>query len=56
MQQVNPGRLIAYIDRSWDLRRDIQDHIHRLLPAIQDRARQTNEFAIELLRAPVAAH
>lgn len=55
MQQVNPGRLIAYIDRSWDLRREIQDHIDRLLPGIQERARRTSELVTALLRAPAAA-
>jgi polysaccharide pyruvyl transferase CsaB len=49
LQQVNAGRLIAHIDRSWDLRRDLQARIDRALPALQARARQTNKTAVRLL-------
>jgi polysaccharide pyruvyl transferase CsaB len=49
VQEVNPGRVLAYIDRSWDLRRDIRAHIEASLPALQARARETNEFAVRLL-------
>lgn len=55
MEQVNPGRLIAYIDRSWDQRREIQDHIRRFLPPIQERARETNRLVLNLLRTPAPA-
>jgi polysaccharide pyruvyl transferase CsaB len=55
LQQVNAGRLIAHIDRSWDFRRDLQDRIDRALPALQERARETNRIAVRLLlnRTPV---
>jgi hypothetical protein len=49
LQQVNAGRLIAHIDRSWDLRKDLQARIDRALPALQARARQTNKTAVRLL-------
>jgi polysaccharide pyruvyl transferase CsaB len=49
LQQVNAGRLIAHIDRSWDFRRDLQDRIDRALPALQERARETNRIAVRLL-------
>jgi polysaccharide pyruvyl transferase CsaB len=49
LQEVNAGRLIAHIDRSWDLQRDLQDRIDRALPALQERARETNEIAVRLL-------
>ncbi len=55
MEQVNPGRLIAYIDRSWDQRREIQDHIERFLPPIQERARETNRLVMGLLKTPAGA-
>jgi polysaccharide pyruvyl transferase CsaB len=55
LQQVNAGRLIAHIDRSWDLHRDLQARIDRALPMLQERARETNNIAVRLLldRTPV---
>jgi len=54
LQQVNAGRLIAHIDRSWDLHADLQGRIDRALPGLQERARETNRIAVRLLlnRAP----
>jgi hypothetical protein len=49
LQQVNAGRLIAHIDRSWDLQADLQARIDRALPALQERARATNRIAVRLL-------
>jgi polysaccharide pyruvyl transferase CsaB len=55
LQQVNAGRLIAHIDRSWDLYADLQARIDRALPTLQERARETNKIAVRLLlnRPPV---
>jgi polysaccharide pyruvyl transferase WcaK-like protein len=49
LQQVNAGRLIAHIDRSWDLQADLQARIDRVLPTLQERARETNKIAVHLL-------
>ena len=49
LQQVNAGRLIAHIDRSWDLHADLQARIDRVLPTLQERARETNKIAVRLL-------
>lgn len=49
LKQVNAGQLIAYIDRWWDLRRNLQARLERTLPALQARARRTNEIAMHLL-------
>ncbi|HEX2278910.1 MAG TPA: polysaccharide pyruvyl transferase family protein [Candidatus Tectomicrobia bacterium] len=49
LQQVNAGRLIAHIDRSWDNHADLQARIDRALPALQERARETNRIAAQLL-------
>jgi hypothetical protein len=56
LQQVNAGRLIAHIDRSWDLQADLQARIDRVLPTLQERARETNKIAVRLLfnRTPIA--
>jgi polysaccharide pyruvyl transferase CsaB len=50
LQQVNAGRLIAHIDRSWDLHADLQARIDRALPPLQERARATNKIAVRLLQ------
>ena len=49
LKQVNAGQLIAYIDRWWDLRRNLQARLEKTVPEIQDRARRTNEIALRLL-------
>jgi polysaccharide pyruvyl transferase CsaB len=50
MEQVTPGRLIAHIDRAWDLRDELRARIAKALPALQARARLNNELAVRLLR------
>ena len=49
LKQVNAGQLIAYIDRWWDLRRNLQARLEKSVPEIQTRARRTNEIAMRLL-------
>ena len=49
MQRVNVGQLVAYIDRSWDMRSDLRNRIVQALPALQDRARENNAIASQLL-------
>jgi polysaccharide pyruvyl transferase CsaB len=50
LQLVNSGRLIAYIDRSWDQRNLLKTRIKRGLPALKERALETNRLAVELLK------
>jgi polysaccharide pyruvyl transferase WcaK-like protein len=50
LKQVNAGQLIAYIDRWWDLRRNLQARLEKTVPEIQARARRTNQIAIEILQ------
>ncbi len=49
LQFVNSGRLIAYIDRSWDMYSSLQMQIKRALPPLKKRAQETNAIAIQLL-------
>ncbi|HEY7038281.1 MAG TPA: polysaccharide pyruvyl transferase family protein [Methylomirabilota bacterium] len=49
LKQVNAGQLIAYIDRWWDLRRNLQARLEKAVPDIQARARRTHEIAQQLL-------
>ncbi len=51
LYKVNAGRLIAHIDHCWDRRRYLQMRIGRILPALQERARETNRIAVGLLTA-----
>jgi polysaccharide pyruvyl transferase CsaB len=53
-KQVNAGQLIAYIDRSWDLRSAIQEKIGQALPALQEQARRTSDIAAHLLMESAA--
>lgn len=46
---VGIGQLIARIDRSWDTREKIREKIRQRLPALQSRARETNQYVIRLL-------
>jgi polysaccharide pyruvyl transferase WcaK-like protein len=48
---VNEGRLLAHIDRAWDAREALREKIQRKLPALQARATETNEIAVQLLLA-----
>jgi polysaccharide pyruvyl transferase CsaB len=57
LKDVNPGQLIAYIDRWWDLRRNLQARLEKAVPEIQARARRTNDIALRLLGMdPVEGH
>ena len=49
LQLVNPGRLIAYLDDSWDRRRSIRSRIAESLPGLQERARETHRLLLEVL-------
>jgi len=49
LKHVNAGQLIAYIDRWWDLRRNLQARLEKSVPDIQSRARRTNQIALQLL-------
>ena len=48
---ISAGQLIARLDRSWDTRNETRARIRRCLPALQDRARETNRMIVELLSA-----
>jgi len=47
---VNAGRLISYIDTSWDKRHLLQRHIEHAVPEFQRCARETNSIAVQLLK------
>jgi polysaccharide pyruvyl transferase CsaB len=52
---VNAGRLIAYLDESWDRRRSMRTQIAQALPALQERARETHRILLEVLTGAKSA-
>jgi polysaccharide pyruvyl transferase CsaB len=54
LQDVNTGRLLATIDRSWDWRDTIRARTQRVLPSLQQRALKTNKLLVDLLTVNVA--
>jgi polysaccharide pyruvyl transferase CsaB len=46
---IGIGQLLARIDRSWDKREEIRTAIKRQLPALQARARRTNEILLNYI-------
>jgi hypothetical protein len=46
---VTTGGLIAHIDRAWDKQGEIRQRIIERLPAVQERARQTNRIVVRVL-------
>ncbi|MGE3276635.1 MAG: polysaccharide pyruvyl transferase family protein [Vicinamibacterales bacterium] len=47
--ELNTGRLCAYLDQSWDTRRQIARRLSNTVPALQERARRTPEILSDLL-------
>jgi polysaccharide pyruvyl transferase CsaB len=48
VENLNAGLLVSYVDRAWDLRKDLRTRIATHLPRLQARARQTHELLLEL--------
>ena len=49
MQLVNAGRLVAYIDASWDQMRAIKAKLAKNVPPLQKRAQETHRMLLELV-------
>jgi polysaccharide pyruvyl transferase CsaB len=47
---VNAGRLIAYIDQSWDQSRSMKAKLAKTVPALQKRAQDTHRILVEFLK------
>jgi polysaccharide pyruvyl transferase CsaB len=46
---VNPGRLIAHLDESWDRRRSLKTHLAKAVPELQERSRETMKILLQVL-------
>ncbi len=53
---VNPGRLCAHLDESFDNRRELRSTLLKSVPALQERSRQTIKIALEVLNAGKHGH
>jgi len=49
LEDVNTGRLLATIDRSWDMRHRLRQKIQERVPMLQQRARENNQHLVEVL-------
>jgi polysaccharide pyruvyl transferase CsaB len=49
LKELNPGPLLASIDRCWDLRRGLRETLEQRLPGVQARARETAVITARLL-------
>ena len=54
--EVGIGQLIARVDHSWDTRAQIRQNINMRLPALQERARETNRLVLGLLQDQTHRH
>jgi polysaccharide pyruvyl transferase CsaB len=52
---VNPGRLCAHLDQSFDDRRTLKGLLAKSVPALQERSRQTIKIALEVLEGSSAS-
>lgn len=49
LEGINAGQLLSYVDRAWDLRKQLRAGIASNLPRLQARARETNRLLLELV-------
>lgn len=49
VERLNAGLLLSYVDRAWDLRRQLRERITSHLPRLQARARETHRLLLEQL-------
>lgn len=50
LDHVTTGHLVAHIDRFWDIRATLRERIRSRVPALQSRARETNQYVLDVLR------
>src|SRR3989338_8089959 len=49
--ELNVGKLCAFLDQTWDLRKEVRKHLEQKVPILQARAKHTNQILCELLRS-----
>ncbi|HKB07320.1 MAG TPA: polysaccharide pyruvyl transferase family protein [Candidatus Polarisedimenticolia bacterium] len=48
--RLNVGKLCAFLDRSWDTRKQLAKKLEEKVPPLQERAKRTNQILCELLK------
>jgi polysaccharide pyruvyl transferase WcaK-like protein len=56
VQEINAGKMCAFLDRSWDSRERIKEQLRRTVPPLRERARQTNVILCEILNSLKVHH
>lgn len=49
--QLNVGKLCAFLDRSWDTRKQIAKKLEEKIPLLQERAKRTNQILCDFIRS-----
>lgn len=49
--EMNVGKLCAFLDRTWDIRKEMKKQLEEKVPPLQERARKTNQLLCDLLRS-----
>lgn len=49
LREVTTGRLIAHLDRAWDMQGELRERIAGKLPELQERARESNRLLVDRL-------
>ncbi len=54
LSKINAGKLIAYVDQSWDDQNVIRKRLEGMIPPLQKQALENNRIAVELLKEKAA--
>ncbi|HTL46449.1 MAG TPA: polysaccharide pyruvyl transferase family protein [Verrucomicrobiae bacterium] len=49
LSQMNTGKLCAYLDRSWDYRKETVEKLKEKLPPLQEKAKKTNQILCDFV-------
>jgi polysaccharide pyruvyl transferase WcaK-like protein len=55
VHDLNVGRLLANIDRAWDMRDELRSRVKEHVPPLIERAGKTVDFAADLVRSALPA-
>ena len=49
--ELNVGKLCAFLDESWDLRKETKKHLDKTVPTLREKAEKTNQIVCDLLKS-----
>lgn len=53
LSEMNVGKLCAYLDRSWDTRKQIAKKLEEKVPQLQEKAKKTNQILCDFLASHI---